>query len=132
MVKLDKKIIAFLGLSAILMFPACVRKIKARQLADVSMGMSKQELRNELGEPSTIRGAMINAFDQTIETWEYMVDEGFNSKKLAAMTQSGYFAAKYCYNDAYWFFFCNNKLVKWCKAGDWETTQHEIKEIRFR
>ncbi len=132
MIKLDNKLFIFLGLAIILMLPACVKKIKSSKLSRVSIGMSQRELKNVLGEPNTIRGVMINNFQQTIETWEYQVDSGFNDKKMVAMQSVGYIGASWYFNDPYWFFFCDNKLVKWCKAGDWETAQHEIKEIRFR
>jgi len=132
MIKADNKLFIFLGLAVILLLPACVKKTKSSKLSRVSIGMSKRELESVLGEPNTIRGAMINNFQQTIETWEYQVDSGFNDKKMAAMQLFGYVGASWYFNDPYWFFFCDNKLVKWCKAGDWETIQHEIKEIRFR
>lgn len=132
MIKLSSLLLLLLSLVAAITLPSCVRKIKSSKLSRVSIGMTKQEIETALGHPNTIRGSMVNNFQQTIETWEYQVDSGFNDKKIRAMQQFGYIQASWYFNDPYWFFFCNNRLVKWCKAGDWETTQHEIREIRFR
>lgn len=119
----------------------CMKRIKPRQLHEISIGMNKQEVLDTLGEPNVIRGSMITNFNQVIETWEYQVARGMSEREKAAATLftiytlglgSPIWFAQGELFDLYWFFFNSDKLVKWCKAGDWETAQHEIKEIRFR
>jgi hypothetical protein len=119
----------------------CRKKIKPKQLMEVSIGMTKQEVLKVLGEPTIIRGSMVNDFKQIIETWEYHVARGMSERETALATLfsiytlglgSPIFLMEGELFDPYWFFFFSDKLVKWCKAGDWETTQHNIQEIRFR
>ncbi len=92
--------------------------LKPHALMTISVGMTKEDIIYQIGTPDICRGSFINNYDQVIELWEYMV-------------LRHEFGAP-AYKEVYWLFFHDNKLVKWCKAGDWETTQHEIKEIRFR
>jgi len=119
----------------------CIKRIKPRKLHEVSLGMNKQEVLQTLGEPAVPRGSMINDFKQVIETWEYHVSMGMSEREKAAATVFTIYTLGLGFPiwfmegelfDPYWFFFHSDKLVKWCKAGDWETAQHEIKEIRFR
>lgn len=103
--------------------------------------MAKQEVINQIGEPSIQRGSMINKFNQEIDVYEYLVDQGAAASQYAACTVLCLLTFGLCLPlyfcipgqiDPYWLFFCNDQLEKWCKAGDWETTQHNIQEIRFR
>ena len=92
--------------------------LKPQALMHISVGMNKDDVFYHIGGPDICRGSFVNNHDQVVELWEYMV-----------LRQE--FGAP-AYKETYWLFFHNNRLVKWCKAGDWETAQHEIKEIRFR
>ena len=103
--------------------------------------MSKEQVIEKIGQPTVYRGSMINDHGQQIETYEYLVDSGLTDQQmtgyiLLSVYTLGLFAPFYPLLkgqlDAYWLHFFNNNLVKWCKAGDWETAQHSIQEIRFR
>jgi hypothetical protein len=119
----------------------CQKTIHPSHLSRLKIGMSKKEVVEQIGEPSVQRGSMINNFAQEIDVYEYLVDYGATAQQYAACTALcictfGLLLPLYfCLPgriDPYWLFFFNNRLEKWCKAGDWETTQHNIQEIRFR
>lgn len=80
--------------------------------------MNKGEVVERISEPDIVRGSMTNKFEQVIEIWEYKVESPL--------------ATIFDFPQSYWLYFYDNKLVQWCKAGDWETAAHNIQEIRFR
>lgn len=130
-----------LGVALMLVLTSCKRSIKPEKLHFLKMGMSKEEVIEKIGQPTVYRGSMINNHNQQIETYEYLVDTGVNEEQMAgyitlSICTLGLFAPFYPLlkreMDQYWLYFFNNKLVKWCKAGDFETAQHNIQEIRFR
>jgi len=41
------------------------------KLVEVQLGMTKNQVRQVLGEPTVAQGAIRNKFDQVIEVWEY-------------------------------------------------------------
>jgi hypothetical protein len=125
----------------LLLLTGCQKTIKPCHLSKLKIGMSKHEVIEQIGEPSVQRGSMINNFAQEIDVYEYLVDHGATAQQYAACTLACIcsfgllFPLYFClpgHLDPYWLFFCDNRLEKWCKAGDWETTQHNIQEIRFR
>lgn len=120
---------------------ACAKKVKPKQLHKIELGMTKEEVQKTLGDPAVIRGSYIRDDNRVIELWEYNVDMGWSEAKTTLATlftiytlgigfpiwfDSGDIIA------TYWLYFYSNNLVKWCKAGDFETTQHQINEIRIR
>jgi hypothetical protein len=132
-----------LGLSlvacSLLLLTGCQKRIRPRDLNKIQLGMTKQEVIHEIGEPTIYRGSMVNDFDQIVDVFEYTVDLGSTSQEwwryfVLANSPLHDFAgfAFVDHLETYWLFFYNNILKKWCKAGDWETTQHDIQEIRFR
>jgi hypothetical protein len=147
---MNKVMLLIVVAAAIFVLPGChqQRRISPDDLRKVKIGMTKEKLIEEIGEPSVYRGSMVNKFHQIIDVFEYWVDFGPEYTKLAAHG----FLSGLCFSlcmplyflvaplccliesrlDQYWMFFFNNKLAKWCKAGDWETAQHSIQEIRFR
>lgn len=92
------------------------QKRDAGKLVNLELGMGKLRVRHEvLGEPSAVRGSIINKHGQRIEVWEYdLYKEGSN----------------YC--SSYWLYFCDGWLVQWGRAGDWRTEADRIYEMRFR
>ncbi len=116
-----------------LVFAGCAHMVKARKLMTISLGMDKQQIINMLGEPIIVRGSMTNKFGQIIEVWEYYIRKEHTSgaKAVITLTMGALFLIG-GQEETYWFYFYDNKLVQWCKAGDWETAAHNIQEIRFR
>lgn len=123
--------------------PGCGKKgcIKPKDLYKLKIGMNKPEVIDQIGQPSVYRGSMINAYDQTIDVFEYIVDMGMSHAiscyyGMLCLCSLGLYAPFYIFMphelDSYWMFFFNDKLVKWCKAGDWNNTQHTIHEIKFK
>lgn len=107
------------------LFSGCIHRmrtwhgyLKPYALSNIALGMPKDQIITEIGFPDIVRGSLTNEQGQIVEVWEYVVirDE---MRPLP-------------YSEVYWLYLHDNKLAKWCKAGDWETAQHEIKEIRFR
>lgn len=108
---------------AVILLPGCAHHrswrglLKPNAFMNLSLGTKKQEVVAFIGEPDVVRGAMINKSGQSIEVWEYRVDDGT-------------FAYDFC--PIYWLYFHDNKLVQWNKAGDWKKESDHIQEIRFR
>jgi hypothetical protein len=85
----------------------------ARRLQNIHLDMTKAEVKQVLGEPSSARGSIRNKFGQVIEVWEYPLDRPGLSDGL------------------YWLYFYDNKLVQWGEAGDWKKEADRIYEYRF-
>ena len=138
---LFKKTMMVASIACLFVLSGCQKRIKPSQLSGLRIGMSKNEVINQLGEPDVQRGSMKNNFNQVIDLYEYLVDHGVPAEEYVACSVLCIFTLGLALpvffflpsqTDPYWMFFCNDRLEKWCKAGDWETTQHSIQEIRFR
>lgn len=91
--------------------------LKSQALMQVAVGMTKEQVIMQLGAPDIVRGSMKNDQGQVVEVWEYMVIR----REISPLP----------YSEVYWLSFHDNQLAQWCKAGDWQTAHHEMKEIRF-
>ncbi|MDR3549990.1 MAG: outer membrane protein assembly factor BamE [Candidatus Babeliales bacterium] len=116
-------LLSIIVLPFLILLSGCVRLIKAPKLMTVTVGMTKNQVVDTLGQPMAVRGSMINESNQVIELWEYYVKR--DRTRGAQFLKGGD-------EDVYWFSFNDNKLVKWCKAGDWEAAANTIQEVRFR
>ena len=90
-------------------------------LSDISINMTKQEVKQQIGKPNTVRGSITNKYGQVVEVWEYRLYQ-----------YSGAVEGLSPYYDLYWLYFVDSKLVQWGQAGDWQREADKIYEIRFR
>jgi hypothetical protein len=89
----------------------------SQQLDQVSLGMTKQDLRKILPDlvvrgQTSIEGHSIEALELQHNYWA-----GVGGRLVS---------------DRLWFYFQNNKLVKWGQPNDWPTKPDLIVENRFR
>jgi hypothetical protein len=84
----------------------------------LSVGDSKSQVVQSLGDPEQVMGST-SANDSTIvEVWSYerwMADIGQDYK-----------------TEEYYLYFLNGKLAQWGRPGDWRKVADEIIEVRFR
>lgn len=113
----------FAAMLLVLFFSGCTHKMRRwtgallpQAFRHISIGMNKQEVVAQIGEPDIARGSITNKFGQVIEVWEYDVENLYSIP----------------YRQPYWLYFYNGKLARWGKSGDWEKESHTIQEIRFR
>lgn len=134
------KLHLFALLACLLAVSGCVRKIKSRKLTTISLGMSKYDVQNRLGRPNVIRSSTLTDSNEILETWEYQVDKGSSDLLTAnrvcftiATLGLGFpvFFADGDIVEPYWFFFKEDRLVKWCKGVDQEIIKHTIQETHF-
>jgi len=85
----------------------------ASRMTRLKLDMTKAEVRQAMGEPSSARGALRNKFGQVIEVWDYILDRGTAP------------------DATYWLYFYDDKLVQWGEAGDWRKEADRIYEFRF-
>ena len=71
----------------------------AHKIKKLRLGMTPDEVRDELGNPSTIRAAKVYEDGQTTQVWEYLSGISINPKD-------------------YWVFFENDRVVQWGEPGD--------------
>jgi hypothetical protein len=83
--------------------------------------MSKSEVRQQIGEPSAVRGSIRNKHDEVVDVWEYHFYQ-----------YAGAIEGVSPYYDAYWLYFVNDELAQWGRAGDWSQEADRIYEVRFR
>jgi hypothetical protein len=109
-------------------------------LSEVSLGMTKQEVRDRLGSPTVARGALSNKYGQTVEVVEYKLamptDETVGSvvgKSALTVLTLGMGAVMFKGERRdFWLYFHDGKLVQWGQAGDWRKEADRIYEYRFR
>ena len=87
-------------------------------MARISLGMSKEQVVQNLGNPTVARGAIRNKFDQTVEVWEYRLALPKTVWSQRDMKD-------------YWLYFVEDKLVRWGEAGDWSKESSQIYEFQF-
>ncbi len=83
-----------------------------KSLNHIEPGMSIKETVDVLGESGRRRGVRYLEDGRKEEFWEYTVSAPFTSFEF------------------YWFFFIDDKLSYWCRAGHWGTTD-KIKKYDF-
>lgn len=111
-------------LPIIILLPGCGHKmrhfngrLKPKAFMNISIGMTKETIIEQISKPDIIRGSMINNSNQIVEVWEYKVEaERF----------------LFYFPESYWLYFHDNKLIQWGKSGDWDKTADNIQEVRFR
>jgi hypothetical protein len=110
------------------------------QMSEISLGMTKQEVRDRLGSPTVARGALTNKYGQTVEVLEYTLampsDETVGTvvgKSAFTVLTLGMGAAMFQgQRRDFWLYFHDGKLVQWGQAGDWRKEADRIYEYRFR
>jgi hypothetical protein len=111
-----------------------------RNLSKISLDMKKDEVIQRLGEPTVVRGAMKNKFNQTVEIWEYKLSKSQAGKfwgDLGISVATFGIWAPVAYQDNqnnitnYWLYFYDGKLTQWGQAGDWKKEADRIYEINF-
>lgn len=108
----------------------------AKHMTRISLGMSKEQVIQNLGNPTVARGAIRNKFDQTVEVWEYRLalpEDEVGSKTATTIVTLGIGAFLFADRDMknYWLYFVEDKLVRWGEAGDWEREASQIYEFKF-
>ncbi len=98
-------------LSALLF--SCVVGIK--KMNNLSLGMTKEQVKANVGDSYLIRGAVVNNYNQSVEVWEYDV------RKRHSVTKG----------ERYWLYMVDGKLMQWGKAGDWSTEATRLKDQQF-
>ena len=86
-----------------------------KKMNNLSLGMSKEQVKANVGDSYIIRGAIVNKYNQSVEVWEYDV------RKRHSITNA----------ERYWLYMVDGKLVQWGRAGDWITEAERIKDIQF-
>jgi hypothetical protein len=110
-----------------------------RKLTKISLGMNKTEVFDALGEPTAVRGAMVNKFSQSVEVWEYRLNKGKTAQEKKDDAMLAVFTLGLSLPSAagggeevdYWMYFHDNKLWRWGQAGDWKKEADRIMEIRI-
>ena len=111
----------------------------ARRMTQISLGMTKQQVTDRLGQPTVARGAIRNKFDQVVEVWEYKLampsQETVGTvvgKSMYTVLTLGVGAATFRgERKEYWLYFVQDELVRWGEAGDWSKEPDRIYEINF-
>lgn len=108
----------------------------AKRMARISLGMSKEQVCQKLGDPTVARGAIRNKFDQTVEVWEYRLalpEDEIGRKTAVTIITLGIGGFSFADRDMknYWLYFVEDKLVRWGEAGDWEREASQIYEFQF-
>jgi len=105
-----------------LLFTSCPsRPTRSIALYKLTLGMTKLEVLDELGDPFAVIGS--KAFEEgTIEVWEYRQYGLFYSytnpnQGLEAMS---------------WLYFLNDRLEQWGRPGDWSREADRIYELRVK
>jgi len=109
------------------------------QLTQIQLGMSKEQIQEQLGGPRAARGSIKNKYGQVIEVWEYRLamptDETAGTivgKTFLTIFTLGAGAMEFKGERRnYWLYFHDGKLVQWGEAGDWRREADRIYEFRF-
>lgn len=119
-------------------FVGCSTTKSTKKLSRISLDMTKEEVRDNMGEPTVVRGSLKNKHGEVIEVWEYKlavptsagqkVGKGF----ATAVTLGTWLAVDEGETGYYWLYFADGTLAQWGKAGDWKQEADRIYEYRFR
>lgn len=71
----------------------------SRKIKKLRLGMTPDEVDDELGQPTTIRASKVYEDGQTQQVWEYLSGISLRPKD-------------------YWVFFENDRVVQWGEPGD--------------
>ncbi len=130
--------LSILLLFVVFLFSGCATS--ASKLRTLSVGMAKNDVVNNLGEPTVVRGSMVNKSGQTIEVWEYILagEADYSpgkviSKTVLTVVTLGMAADEWARPEQqYWLFFHQNRLFQWGRPGDWANEPDRTVEIRNR
>jgi hypothetical protein len=87
-----------------------------KRMNNLSLGMTKEEVKSAVGDNFIIRGGVVNRFSQSVEVWEYDV------RKRRSITDS----------ERYWLYMVDGKLVQWGKAGsNWANEAVRLNDVQF-
>jgi hypothetical protein len=89
---------------------------KTGKLTDLKLYITKSEVRLAIGDPLDVRGTIKNKYNEAIEVWEYKLYKHEDADQL----------------EFYWLYFCDDTLVQWGEAGDWEKEADRVYDIRFK
>jgi hypothetical protein len=111
----------------------------ASNLKKVSLGMTKDQVEETLGEPTVARGSIMNKYGQVILVWEYKLalptDDNAGTiigKTAVTIITVGMAAGSFKGERRnYWLYFYDNKLVQLGEAGDWRKETDRIYEFNF-
>lgn len=103
-------------LLCIIFFVSCATTGK---LSKIRLEMTKPEVQSSIGNPAVVRGSMRNKYNEVIEVWEYRL---FKTDNDAFFDRPTY----------YWLYFCEDELVQWGEAGDWEKEADRVYDMRFK
>ncbi|MCS6771381.1 MAG: outer membrane protein assembly factor BamE [Kiritimatiellae bacterium] len=81
------------------------------KIGRLRLGMTPEEVRDQLGEPTAIRAAKVFEGGETQMVWEYLSGFSFRPKD-------------------YWVFFENDRVVQWGEPGDFLSRQNVIEDYR--
>jgi len=126
-------------LAMIIIVSGCITT-STRKLKEISLDLTKDEVVRRLGEPTVVRGAIRNKYNQSVEVWEYRLSKSQAGKfwgnlGVSVLTFGIFAPAAYEYSQRditnYWLYFYDGKLVQWGQAGDWKAEADRIYEINF-
>jgi hypothetical protein len=90
--------------------------IGIKKMNNLSLGMTKEEVKSAVGDNFIIRGGVVNKFNQSVEVWEYEV------RKRRSITDA----------ERYWLYMVDGKLVQWGKAGsNWANEAVRLNDVQF-
>lgn len=106
---------------------------RAKRMTRISLGVSKEQVVQKLGDPTVARGAIRNKFDQPVEVLEYRLALPEDAGAKVAFTTATFEIGAFVHRDMnnYWLYFVEDKLVRWGEAGDWDREASQIYEFRF-
>lgn len=101
-----KRVIVAIGVICVGLAAMVGCKTPADHIKNIRLGMTSDEVRDEMGDPYTIRACKVYENGETAEVWEYVAPVF----SVAAFTDK--------YDKNYWVFFENGKVVQWGEPGD--------------
>jgi starvation-inducible outer membrane lipoprotein len=107
----------FLVILSIFILSGCVTS--TRRLNSISLGMSKQEIIKELGQPAAFRGAFKDESGKNLEAYEYVLCKPSADKII-------------CWDTSYLLWFSDGKLTRWGEVNDWVTTADREGERKLK
>jgi len=84
----------------------------AKKVRNLELGMTPEEVVDEMGKPYTIRAAKVFDDGASTQVWEY-------PPRLLELNPK-----------MFWIYFENQKVVQWGEPGDFTGTQQFIKEYK--
>jgi len=100
---------------------------RLRTLSEIDPQMGEDDVKQKLGKPISVKGVIVNKYNQKIEVWEYYLYEGVTPSFACYHTSDFDHSYK-----VFWLYFANNKLVKAREATGWsKEVEDDIYETKF-